>query len=155
MYRIDFNATAKKSAALTVFALFLMICIFSLFIGSSFHLASPPQTYLGIDCAAATTQQRIDFLFSLGYSPAPETEECEAVTIPVEFSDVYERYNELQMESGGDLTLYKGAACERCTYIDSETGMRLNLLIYEGRVIGGDECSPALDGEMNPLRIRV
>lgn len=151
MYRINFTDTVKKSVTLTIFAFFLLLCIFSLMIGSTFHIADPPGTYLGISSAAGSSAERMDFLRALGYCPNEESEESEDVTIPAVFGDVYTRYNELQSLSGGDLTLYKGAHCTRYTYTDSETGKRLNLLVYNDRVIGGDVCTAALDGEMEPL----
>ena len=151
MYRINFNDTARKSITLSLFALFLLTCIFSLMIGSTFHIAEPPVSYLGINNAADTAEMRTDFLKSLGYSPDEQSEESEDILIPAEFSDVYKNYNDLQKESGCDLSLYKGAACTRYTYIDTETGRRLNLIVYKNRIIGGDSCTPSLTGDMTPL----
>ncbi|MBQ1388745.1 MAG: DUF4830 domain-containing protein [Clostridia bacterium] len=153
MYSYDPHSTLKKNLILTVFSLFLLTCIFSLMIGSTFHIPHPEETYLGIDSRAETSEQRIAFLRRLSYSPAPDTEELEQIVIPVEFGDVYTNYNELQKESGGDLSRYKGAQCIRCSYQDEETGNFLDLIIYENRIIGGDECTRELDGEMWPLRM--
>ena len=133
MYKIDFTATVRKSVTLTIFALFLLMCIFSLMIGSTFHIADPPDKYLGIDSAGATDDERIRFLQTLGYSPSAQLYEQEQINIPVVFGDVYSRYNELQAESGGDLSLYKGAECTRYTYIDEKTNMRLDLIVYDGK----------------------
>lgn len=151
MYKIDFTATVRKSVTLTIFALFLLMCIFSLMIGSSFHIAEPPQSLLGIDNSAETAQQRTDFLNKLGYSPVIESEETENITIPTVFSDVYKNYNELQKQVGADLALYKGAPCQRFTYRDGDSEYRLNIIVYKGRIIGGDRCTAALDGDMQPL----
>ena len=151
MYTVDFTSTAKKSVTLTLFALFLLLCIFTLMIGSTFHIAEPPTSYLGADNSAETQQQRVAFLQALGYSPVPESEESDPITIPAVFGDVYTRYNELQKGVGGDLSLYKGAACTRWTYTDEPTGLRLNIIVYKDRIIGGDECTAALDGEMHAL----
>ena len=155
MYRIDFNATAKKSITLTLFALFLLMCIFSLMIGSTFYIAKPNDSYLSISSEAQTTAQRLDFLRALGYSPDPDSEESEQVKIPLVFGDVYTRYNELQKQSGGDLSLYKGAECTRYTYADVSANTRLNLLVLDGHIIGGDECTLSLDGELKPLGGRI
>ena len=151
MYRIDFSESVRKNITLTVFALFLLMCIFSLIVGSTFCIADPPETYLGISSAGETPQQRTTFLRTLGYSPADDSEESEDITIPVVFGDVYDRYNELQKQSGGDLSLYKGAKCTRYTYLDNASGMHLNLIVYNGRIIGGDKCTYALDGKMEGL----
>lgn len=154
MYRMDFTSTVRKNVTLTLFALFLLLCIFSLMIGSTFHIAEPPKTFLGIDNTAQTQQERTAFLQSLGYSPIAESEEQAQITIPIEFGDVYERYNELQAAMGGDLSLYRGASCTRYTYTDEPTGLRLDLIVLNGRIIGGDECTLALDGRMDPLSVK-
>jgi hypothetical protein len=151
VYKSNFTESARKNAALTVFALFLLSCIFLLMIGSSFHIAEPTEEYLGISSLASTLEQRTDFLKKLGYSPDADSEEHEEVTIPAAFSDVYRNYNEIQKQSGGDLTRYKGAKCTRYTYRDTESGMMLDLLVLNGRIIGGDKCTYALDGKMEPL----
>ena len=150
MFNINFTASVKKSIILTIFSLFLLSCIALLMIGSSFHVAQPPEKYLGIDSLAQTKEHRISFLEKLGYSPAYDHEESEQVRIPIEFGDVYNKYNELQKQSGGDLLNYRGADCIRYTYINKDE-RRLNLLVYENRVIGGDVCTVSLDGEMKPL----
>lgn len=151
MYRINFNETVKKNVTLTFFALFLLLCIFSLMIGSTFRIAEPPKTYLGLDASGETLEQRLAFLRALGLDPIEDSEESESIIIPAVFSDVYKRYNELQKQSGGDLSLYKTAVCTRYTYLDEETGMHLDLIVYEGKIIGGDKCTYSLDGEMEPL----
>ncbi len=151
MYNVKFNDTLKKSVVLTLFTIFLLSCIFLLMVGSSFHIAEPPSEYLGVDNSADTLYARLQFLEKLGFSPDPDSEESERVTIPPVFSDVYENYNDIQKQSGGDLSLYKNAPCQRFTYIDKNSGERLNILVYKNRVIGGDRCTVALDGDMFPL----
>lgn len=151
MYRIDFTATVKKSVILTLFALFLLGCIFSLMVGSTFHITEPPNEYLGLPNNGGTAEERCKFLSSLGYSPDITDEESQDFTIPAVFSDVYENYNELQKLSGSDLSLYKTADCTRYTYPDGDTGYRLNIIVYDGKIIGGDRCCAALDGDMTPL----
>ena len=152
MFKIDFTSSAKKSIILTLFALFLLSCIFLLMIGSTFHTASPPSTYLGIDNSGETDVQRIRFLTELGYNVNVSSEESEAIKIPMEFGDVYTRYNELQKQTGTNLLNYRGADCIRYTYAEEGSDRRLNLIVYEGRIIGGDACTVALDGEMTALK---
>lgn len=153
MLDINFTDTAKKSIILTVFSLFLLSCIFLLMIGSTFHTAAPPKTYLGADNSAETVSERISFLRELGYNVIPTDEEEESIRIPMEFGDVYTSYNELQKESGTDLRNYRGCECTRFTYtLQTENGeKRINLIVYRGRVIGGDISTAALNGEMTAL----
>ncbi len=152
MFSIDFTATTKKSIILTLFALFFMSCVFLLMIGSTFHTMSPPDTYLGIDNIAETPVQRVEFLSKLGYNVNSTTEESEKIRIPMEFGDVYSNYNELQKQNGTDLFDYRGAECIRYTYLSEDDDKHINLIVFEGRIIGGDECTVALDGEMNALK---
>ena len=151
MLKIDFTSTVRKSVILTLFGLFLMSCICLLMIGSSFHVAEPPKSYLGLDNIAETSQQRVRFLNTLGYDVSPDSEESESIRIPIEFGDVYNNYNELQKRKGTDLLDYRGAECVRYTYCESGSDLRCNLIVYQNRIIGGDVCTAALDGEMRNL----
>ena len=68
------------------------------------------------------------------------------VTIPREFDKVFAAYNEMQRGQGLDLSTYSGKTVERYTYTvtnyeNYEGTVLANLLIYRGRVIGGDICS--------------
>ena len=153
MLKIDFTSSLKKNIILSVFALFALSCTFLLMIGSSYHTASPPQTLLGADNNGENSYERIRFLTSLGYTVNASSEEEQAVQIPMEFNDVYNNYNEIQKEIGCDLYCYRGAQCMRYTYaVGGE--FRANLLVYEGRIIGGDVCTTALGGEMMALAVQ-
>lgn len=104
-------------------------------------------------CAAGTNEQRIAFLESFGWQVSDEPEESGDVVIPSEFDGVYERYNELQAEQGCNLRRYAGKRCKRYSYAvlnyPDEESVRANLLVHDGRVIGGDICSLELDGFMH------
>ena len=119
-------------------------------IGSTFHTALPPQTYCGIDNIAETSQQRTEFLSKLGYT-VTESEECEQIRIPMEFSEVYIRYNELQKRMGTDLLDYRGADCLRFTYHEADSSRLIGLIVYENRVIGGEVYTTAINGYMDNL----
>lgn len=100
---------------------------------------------------ASTDQERIDFLAQFGWEVEPEPLETRELTIPQEFNDVYRNYNEIQKAQGMDLAPYAGKQCYRWTYRvtnypDTPQEVRANLLVYEGKVIGGDLCSVELDG---------
>lgn len=92
-------------------------------------------------------------LRSLGYDISPVAE-IKDVIIPSEFDPVYENYNLIQLESGYDLTPYKGCRCVMYTYeiLNHPFGpVRGNVLTYEGRVIGGDISSVNINGFMQGL----
>ncbi len=106
--------------------------------------------------AAETEDQRLEFIHSLGYevSGAPEVVN---VMIPAEFESVYKAYNNLQKEAGMDLYKYRGKTAAMYTYVMqnyeySDSVVYLHLLVYRGKVIGGDISSAELNGFMKPLK---
>ena len=88
----------------------------------------------------------------MGY-PDIETQPAEIIglKIPGEFSPVYEKYNELLNESGYDLLPYRGKRCTKYTYNIPSVNARLNVLVCNGKVIGGDISGIAIDGIMIPI----
>lgn len=101
-----------------------------------------------------TNAQRVEFLASFGWEIEPEAEEIFEVMIPAEFDDVIIKYNDIQKEQGCDLQKYAGKRCKRYTYIVSnypehDENVRANLIVYGGKIIGGDICSLELDGFMH------
>ena len=77
------------------------------------------------------------FLEQFGLSSEKITDSCE-VTIPTDFNDTYEQYNELQKEIGLDLEKFKGKSVQKVTYELKNCKTKFAvLLIYKGKVIGG------------------
>lgn len=108
----------------------------------------------GIDLSAESTEQQVAFLRQLGYDCGEEPISFLEVIIPQTFNGVYDTYNELQKESGFDLRKYQGKRVRRYTYsVNGYQGQDVvaNLLIYDGKVIGGDVSSVAQDGFMEGL----
>ncbi len=88
----------------------------------------------------------------MGYYDVSETPaEVVDVTIPMQFNAVYERYNNLLKEGEYDLTPYKGKKCKRYTYLIPSKNARANILVYNGKIIGGDISSITIDGIMLPI----
>ena len=107
----------------------------------------------GSNPAVSTKDERTSFLKSLGWEVDLESERERDVIIPETFDEIYESYNELQKKAGFDLSDYKGKTVKKYSYIilnypSAEKGdiIKLDLLISDGRVIGGDIYSPRLDG---------
>lgn len=110
----------------------------------------------GVDLSAETTEQQVAFLHQLGYNCGEEPISFLEVIIPEKFNGVYDTYNELQKESGFDLKLYQGKRVRRYTYtVYDYQGQDVvaNLLVYDGKVIGGDVSSVAQDGFMEGLHV--
>ena len=106
--------------------------------------------------AGAEPEERIRFIESYGWTVAEEPLEVTEILIPEEFDEVYRNYNEIQLEEGFDLTSCCGMRVKRWTYsvtnypgyTDSKL-VRINLLVCDGVIVGGDVCSVELGGFMH------
>ena len=103
---------------------------------------------------AETQQERIAFLKNLGWEAEETPLEVSEVIIPEEFDPVYEKYNAIQKAQSFDLLKYRGKRVKRYTYSISNYPeyngpVVANILAYQGKIIGGDICSLALDGFMH------
>ncbi|HCC34932.1 MAG TPA: DUF4830 domain-containing protein [Ruminococcaceae bacterium] len=103
--------------------------------------------------SAATDEQRRAFLARFGWEVESTPLMQNTVIIPSEFDEVYSPYNEMQLEQGFDLTPYKGQTVSRYCYAvlnyPGADPVMANLLVFEGKIIGGDIDSPALGGFMH------
>lgn len=96
-------------------------------------------------------EDRIAFLKQFGWEVSPEETESEQVTIPSEFDKIFSGYNEIQKQQGLDLAKYKGKTMMRYTYDVTnyegyEGKVQANILVYRGKVVGGDICSADVNG---------
>ena len=104
--------------------------------------------------SAKDNNERISFLNQFNLKVLPEPIEEIEINIPSQFNKVYEKYNDIQKENGLDLEKYKGKSCTKYTYKvlnykNEKIEVRANLLVLDGKVIGGDICSVDLDGFMH------
>lgn len=106
---------------------------------------------------AGTKEERLGFISQFGWEVSEEPAEVREIVIPDAFDEVYENYNELQKKQELDLSLYCGKRVKRWTYTvtnypgytEGEDCVRINLLVFDGRVVGGDVSSVELDGFMH------
>ena len=94
---------------------------------------------------------RISFISNLGLN-AEDTYDEKEITIPMEFSDVYKRYNSVQIEAGFNLEKYKGKKATVYSYREKDTDRIINLIVCNGEIIGGDISGITLDGIMLPIK---
>ncbi len=109
-----------------------------------------------IDTAAKTTEQQVALLSGFGYEVDPQPALIEEIIIPAEFDEAYEKYNEYQKMSGFDLSKYKGRRAKKYTYIIKNYSSRneevvANLIVYNGKAIGGDVSASAPNGFVHGL----
>lgn len=106
---------------------------------------------------AETSDDRLKFISDFGWIVDEDPIEVRQIAIPQEFDDIYNNYNQLQLSQGYDLTGFAGRSVKRWTYVirnypdvsSKEDYVRINLLICDGKIIGGDVCSIKLDGFMH------
>lgn len=109
-----------------------------------------------ISYMAEDAAQRTAFLSQFGWQISDDPIEVSEVIIPAEFDTGYTQYNEMQKAQGLDLEPYKGLRAKRWTYdvlnypgYEGKSGfVQANLIVYEGRIIGGDICSLEQGGFM-------
>lgn len=111
-----------------------------------------------VNLNADSKTQRIDFLENYGWEPLADSETVKKTVIPIVFDKVYSRYNELQLSQGFDLTKLKGQTIKVYSikinnYPDDSEYVFATLLVKDGKIVGGDIHSTALNGFMHGFKI--
>lgn len=130
-----------------------IVCIISM----TNLMASTPDTATCDELGAYTlnvrdTEDQLAFFNKFKITADPKSKKTRNVTIPAEFNEVYNEYNELQKEIGLDLTKFKGKAAQEVTYaITDENYSFAVLLICDSRVIGAHLTNGEYGGKNAPL----
>ena len=121
--------------------------IFPLFISLAFFLC------VRLFCPSPHTLVH-SFFESYGFKLSEIPIETVDVTLPDTFTPVYENYNRLQKQSNLDLTPYLGKTVKRYTYtvlnfpFETDSPVRANALVYQGKIIAADLMTVSSDGFM-------
>ncbi len=138
MFIFSFRMPFRRIATISVvLALALLVLIYGLLLRPS----APAHPLAG-----GTEEERLGFLASWGWEVSPAGGWVEEVQIPGTFDPVYDAYNQLQLKQGFDLAHYAGERVRRYSYPltncpNSGEDIRANLLVYRGKIIGGDISS--------------
>ncbi len=145
----------KKKIFGAVFALLAVICIICFYGGNETTMVFEKSGVVLEDVKMSDEGIRQELIEKLGWE-AELDEFCE-IQIPYEFDDVYEKYNEIQMSQGFDLSKYKGKRVVKYTYdvlnYPNEPEVSLNLLVCKNKLIAGDVCSKKQGGFMHGLEM--
>ena len=123
------------------------------------YLISCAIKYISMRTSDISEQGLRSFLEKRGWHSGALVDEREVI-IPESFGEVYERYNELQKQSGFDLWDYRATRVKQFTFEIKNTatpdGQPLDsayahILTYGARIIGGDVSSASLYGFMYGL----
>jgi len=145
---------SKKKALVIVLAIALMLCAIILLAGRRDRAAVEEPGM--IDTEAETPVGARSYLERLGWQTALEPIEVQDILIPREWNQLYEAYNAMQQEAGFDLSDYRGRPARRYTYEiknypGQAEGVVADVLVADGRVIGGAIQSIHLDGFIHGL----
>ena len=96
-------------------------------------------------------KSRVEFISSFGWEVEEEPQSVGEVLIPQELDSVLTQYNELQKETGMDLTPYLGKTVKKYTYAvknypDGGEAFA-TIYVYEGTVIAADVSSHTGGGQ--------
>ena len=153
---IKVNPKLLKWAGVALLVLLAVLLTMS-FAGSRFSGA--PVFSGGVDYKGIkTNEDRVDFIRQFGWEVEEAAVEVTEVTLPEQFDEVYETYNELQKSQGLDLSKYLGETAKRWSYrvlnYPGEQGEVLcNLLICGSRIIACDICKAEMGGFMQGMEM--
>lgn len=108
--------------------------------------------------AGDSNEARAAYLATYGWSIDVIPTETQAVTIPdPETNRVFARYNEMQTSQGFDLLPYKGKEVTRfvyriLNYPEATAPVYAGVLVYEGKIIGGEITNTAPEGAIHGFR---
>lgn len=155
MFVVSFSGSFFKKIFIpvTLVGTVALVCVFSKISSPSVEV---PKSAVTVGNASTGATELLDFISSYGWEVKQEPDEVREVVIPAEFDDVYTNYNSIQLAQGLDLLPFKGQRVKKWTYTvtnypgyETEDCIKINILVYEGCVIGGDVCSIRLDGFMH------
>ncbi len=158
MFVVSMKMTRRKTIALLFLGLMVGIWAATAICASDPFADTIAKVTSYTDLSAEDNEARIAFLAQFGWEVDREPIEVVNVAIPTEFNAVYQQYQLLQKEQGFDLLPYRGKAVKRWSYQvlnypNAEPYVKANLLIYEGKIIGGDVCSTQIDGFMHGFEL--
>lgn len=150
MFVYSVKTSKAKIAALVLAIVAIIIAIAMIMTGEK----EPAANDSAVNYKAENSAERAAFLSQFGWKISEDPVEISEVIIPEDFDAGYTEYAAMNKAQGLDLEPYKGVRAKRWTYdvmnypgLEELTGtVQANLLIYDGRVIGGDVCSLELGG---------
>ena len=150
MFVFSVKTSKTKIAALVIAIIALSAALFMV-IGKGKQPAANDSV---INYKAETAAERRAFLSQFGWKISEDPVEVSEVIIPENFDDGYTEYAAMNKAQNLDLEPFRGMRAKRWTYdilnypgYEGQSGViQLNMLVYNGQVIGGDVCSMEQEG---------
>lgn len=145
MFVYSVKTSKAKIAALVIAIIAIVIAIAMIMTGEK----EPAANDSAVNYKAENSAERVAFISQFGWKISDDPVEISEVIIPEDFDAGYVEYAAMNKAQGLELEPYKGVRAKRWTYdvlnypgLENMDGtVQINLLIYDGRVIGGDVCS--------------
>ena len=147
-----------KNSKITRLKAVIIIVSVALILAVAVILRSAPGSLTGLLTVSelGSTEGRRQYLSKLGWETEPGSEEERLVLIPKTLGGVIADYADMQTSQGYDFASYRGLECRQYTYIvtnyPSSDTVYVTMFIKNGRLIGGDIHSAAIDGFMHGIR---
>ena len=149
-----FSLKANKTRLLILFIFILCVSLALFFTDKK---QKPMVSDGAVNYKASDESERAAFLSQFGWEISEDPVGVEEIVIPSEFDETYDKYNQLQVSQGLDLTKYKGLTAKKWTYevknypgyASEKSCIRANIIVYGGAVIAGDISSLEQGGFMN------
>lgn len=143
----------KKRVLMVLGALIALIVLLCMLTGGE---ADTSQTE---PVSLRTNDARVQYLEDCGWEVVVSPVKTQQVLIPTENSEVFGRYNALQISQGFDLTKYAGKTVTQYVYEvenypNASDPVYATLLLYDNRVIGGDVTDTSAGGVVQGLQLR-
>ena len=145
------GSTLKFAAAMiaTLCVLLLLVIFVPSYESAAEPVFSPDGKEISFEHIRTDADRRA-FLKQFGWEVSDKEPFYEEVSIPKEFDAIFTAYNDMQKAQGLDLQKYGGKVCHHYRYeitnYDADEPVYANLLVYRGRVIGGDIASAKSGG---------
>ena len=152
---VIFTAKLNKKLLIAIAAAAVAIILFVIFLSNRGTGTAITETAAQ---KLSTPESRVEYLASVGYTVSPEPVRTQEVGIPKEFTEVYDRYNAMQMAQGFDLSKYRGKRVMQYVFRienwpqdgDPEP-VCATLLLYKDKLIGGEISRGGENGFLRPL----
>ena len=148
---------SKKKIVIGVLAgLVLVGIVVCLVAGKAAGKEKPEDAGQSASLKVKDTEDIAEYVRSFGWEIESEPCEVVEVTVPEEFNDVYQNYNELQKKQGFDLEAYKGKLVQRTTFVVTNypnypENIRADVLTCDGVIVAADICSIEIAGFMHGM----
>ena len=142
----------KKKAAFVIAAVIVIIAAIIML------LSGGKDTTPTVSTGVSDNDSRVEFLKGFGWQVTTSPVESGQVKIPKDSTEIFDRYNALQMTQGYDLKEYAGKTVMRYVYQvnnypNATEPVYATLLVYKNQIIGGDITDTSAKGKIQGFKM--